>query len=1000
MKFSQLFLFIILFFSGSVLHAQNLEYSIFVDLGPDDGNNGNATTSPDINGNHWNNLTNSSTAGAAIPLISDSGTTLPYELEITSGMSNNGINHGGLLMPEASLLDVFAIGTATQDYFFTTNSGSLRISNLETDQGYRFTMFASRNNAETRVTQYLLSGLNTTAGSLQSSGTALGGNSYNGNTSSTYISDFVFPDEEGNITLEVSRSSGSFAYLNVLKIEAYSDVSTVMVSDIEVTGEDISTNGGTAQMQSNIIPANASIQDVAWEVDQISIAKILDNGLLIPYTNGTVTVTARSLEEGSEVTGSKQIQVTNQAVQNLFIDFGPDDGDNGNATSTPDPNGIHWNNLTDPLAGNVQQQLINSENNNTDIQILIEDDMTGLGIADGGLLNPDTVKLGILAVETVTQDYFRTSNSSTIVFSNLNTDNGYRFHAFGSGAYTGTRKTFYEFTGLNTASGEIQTSGTDLGGTGNNGNIEAVYTSDIVFPDSDGTITFEIGVALGQFGYINGLQITEYTGLELCPESDPYKISIMGSSVARGQGAPNAEGYAFQYGQHLTERFNNGQGENWEIANISVNGNNTVAVLNRWVRDLLPQCGSYVIYGLSLGNEGIHNNGQTAFDQYATNMTTLIDQAKEQGIMPVVMNNYTREDFNATDYNFIKQMNLLIHEWEVPSINLLGAIDNGSGNWVSAYQADFGHPNLAGHTEFFYAMVPSLFDALEADKPLPERINNTYFSTGSSVSEEPISFAPDNGVHPFTFSIDIKTASHGTVASFSTTNGTGTLEITATGQLEYTAPSGNSVTSTQIVNDNEWHTISLSHYHARGQTFLYTDAVQATSSIPERLEVDSFFVNGPAAPAMMDVRDWLLYRSGMNQEEISALNEGRMLKSSLELYAPMDGQAVYSAFPFVNLAQSTSRLSNDLSTSVQDVDSQSTSAAYHIFPNPVRSTMTIEALRNQTIEKVEIIDHSGRIIRTVNDSNKVDFFDLPKGVYVMIVHSREGVNNGFRVIRK
>ncbi len=43
----------------------------------------------------------------------------------------------------------------------------------------------------------------------------------------------------------------------------------------------------------------------------------------------------------------------------------------------------------------------------------------------------------------------------------------------------------------------------------------------------------------------------------------------------------------------------------------------------------------------------------------------------------------------------------------------------------------------------------------------------------------------------------------------------------------------------------------------------------------------------------------------MNAEEITALNNNQMLKSSLELYAPLDGT---STTPFTNFAQSTNTI--------------------------------------------------------------------------------------------
>jgi hypothetical protein len=47
----------------------------------------------------------------------------------------------------------------------------------------------------------------------------------------------------------------------------------------------------------------------------------------------------------------------------------------------------------------------------------------------------------------------------------------------------------------------------------------------------------------------------------------------------------------------------------------------------------------------------------------------------------------------------------------------------------------------------------------------------------------------------------------------------------------------------------------------------------------------------------------------MAAEEINAMADGNLLKSSLEIYSPLDGANVFSADPIVNLAQSTNKVS-------------------------------------------------------------------------------------------
>lgn len=209
---------------------------------------------------------------------------------------------------------------------------------------------------------------------------------------------------------------------------------------------------------------------------------------------------------------------------------------------------------------------------------------------------------------------------------------------------------------------------------------------------------------------------------ESCKEIDEYKISFMGSSVCYGTGATKDYGYAYMYTDLLKQRKQENIGKDWTTSNISIGGNTTQMVLDRWERDLLRDCGRYVFYGLSLGNE--RNNG-TQTDQAAKNyekgMKQLIRQADSVGIVPVMASNYANAGFNSSDYEILKNLNLTIQQWEAPSVNMLGAVDNGAGRWVKAIESDGAHPNSDGHREMSYAIVPSLFDALDAGKTIPQR---------------------------------------------------------------------------------------------------------------------------------------------------------------------------------------------------------------------------------------------------------------------------------------
>lgn len=381
---------------------------------------------------------------------------------------------------------------------------------------------------------------------------------------------------------------------------------------------------------------------------------------------------------------------------------------------------------------------------------------------------------------------------------------------------------------------------------------------------------------------------------------DPFKISVMGSSVANGQGATNNHGYAYMYGELLDERFRNQESKfPWYTSGIAVNGNNTLNLLARY-NDLIHDCGTYVIFGLSLGNEGIHNaaDQQAVYNQFRDNMQTLIKKAREDGKYPVMMNNYTRGDFDASDYEYVKQMNLLIHEWDLPSVNLLGAIDNGSGVWANGYQNgdDIYHPTTDGHREFTYVMVPSLFDAIDAGKKQPVRVIGTSYSLAD---KRVLEFTPEETVHPFTISFKVKGTADGIIASFANGgNATGTLKI-QDGVVVYDSPLTGEIKGTVNVTDNQWHVVSLTHYYAQGRTLLYTDKALA-GELDEKLTVGKFIVGDNTSTVGREYSELFFYRSAMVQEEIDKLCDGRMLKSSLEIYAPLDG----SKSTIENLAQS------------------------------------------------------------------------------------------------
>lgn len=84
------------------------------------------------------------------------------------------------------------------------------------------------------------------------------------------------------------------------------------VQSISINGPNlISTKGGQIQLTAAITPADAAYQQINWSVNDTNKANITQSGLLTAKANGTVIVTAISIDN-SLATASKTITITNQ----------------------------------------------------------------------------------------------------------------------------------------------------------------------------------------------------------------------------------------------------------------------------------------------------------------------------------------------------------------------------------------------------------------------------------------------------------------------------------------------------------------------------------------------------------------------------------------------------------------------------------------------------------------------------------------------------------------
>jgi len=95
-----------------------------------------------------------------------------------------------------------------------------------------------------------------------------------------------------------------------LKNEFVSNESIIVSTE---TGESfIDTDEGTLQMLAEVVPDTSTLKTVHWMVSDAEVATIDQTGLLTAHSDGSVTVTALSLELNSDVSDQMVITVTGQ----------------------------------------------------------------------------------------------------------------------------------------------------------------------------------------------------------------------------------------------------------------------------------------------------------------------------------------------------------------------------------------------------------------------------------------------------------------------------------------------------------------------------------------------------------------------------------------------------------------------------------------------------------------------------------------------------------------
>ncbi len=136
---------------------------------------------------------------------------------------------------------------------------------------------------------------------------------------------------------DTQETCDAFIGEGLVYFEQFSSGTGVPVEEVNISGEDgattIEVDGGSLQMNAEVLPEDATNQAVFWSIGLgTGYATVNSSGLIstpgTPYCNGTVTVTATAAD-GSGIEASLEITISNQTNSNDFEILLVNDNANG-----------------------------------------------------------------------------------------------------------------------------------------------------------------------------------------------------------------------------------------------------------------------------------------------------------------------------------------------------------------------------------------------------------------------------------------------------------------------------------------------------------------------------------------------------------------------------------------------------------------------------------------------------------------------------------------------
>jgi hypothetical protein len=234
----------------------------------------------------------------------------------------------------------------------------------------------------------------------------------------------------------------------------------------------------------------------------------------------------------------------------------------------------------------------------------------------------------------------------------------------------------------------------------------------------------------------------------------------------------------------------------------------------------------------------------------------------------------------------------------------MGTTDNGIGQWVDGYQKDSGHPNDLGYEEMTRAVPPSVFDGLIGTEYMDVRATKVWTSAKDLGNTDWLTAVADRQLHSNTIGFEVKFSSMPMKDIIIAKLGKWNIVASRKGQIFVSDMNHLLIQPLSMSRDEvgNWVAkVSLAYSYGRKELVLSVDD-QVLKCMTTDEEINSFKLRLDASSSL-SFRNAFWYYSSLPFYMIQSIFEsGRISKSSLALFSPLDDGMIVDDLPFLNLA--------------------------------------------------------------------------------------------------